>query len=160
MRHEAAGMARMPGMRAQPVLGGEDQPGLFGRGDRGGSVAVARALAVAHFDEYHGVAIAHDQIQFAVAGRVVARQQGQAGALQFATGTLLEAVTRRAHQFDGAGWALPPVELAGAGAAFCGGVAGGIASICRLPVSGRARPFWNFAQVNTRRIRPNWSAAS
>ena len=51
-------------------------------------------------------------------------------------------------------------DRAGAGSVVAGGMPEGTSSICRLPLSGRARPFWNCAQISTRRTRPNWSAVS
>ena len=125
---------------------------------------MAGAFAVAHFDEDDGVAVAHHQVQLAVACGVVAREQFEAGAFEFEAGALLEVVAGGAHQ-PVMGWVigskpLPEDDgLAGAGA-LAGGAAEGMSSICRLPPRGRARPFWNWAQISTRRTRPNWSAAS
>ncbi len=54
---------------------------MLGCGDECG-VAVGRAFAVAHFNEDDGVVVEHDQIDFAVAGSVVAGQKFEADAFE------------------------------------------------------------------------------
>jgi 16S rRNA (cytidine1402-2'-O)-methyltransferase len=61
----------------QPMLGGQDQPRLLGRGDARGSTAVVGAFAQAHLDEHHRPAVAADQIDLAAAYAVVAIDEFQ-----------------------------------------------------------------------------------
>lgn len=106
-----------------------------------------RTHAMSYFHEHDGLALAHDQIELAVAGIEVAREQGKSGSLQSLAGALFEQGAGRAHQ----PWL---------GSLDAGGDCTGALSICKLPLSGWATPSWNFAQTSTRRTRPNWSAVS
>src|SRR3569623_1702735 len=60
--------------------------GLFAAVDRFRSAGKERVGAVAHFDEYHGVAVVHDEVNLSVAATVIAFAENQAMGLQIAAG--------------------------------------------------------------------------
>jgi len=66
----------------QKVVSGMQQLYLFGTGHRPERATMRPARAAADFNEYHAVPIAHDQIDFAIATAVIARDCSQTPAAQ------------------------------------------------------------------------------
>src|SRR6478752_1129108 len=132
---ETAGHLRERGMGGEEQLGGADQPALLGRAYRGAGILVRGGAAIAHLDEDQRIAVAHDQIDLAVAAVPVAGDQPQAGAFEFGLCGAFPDGAERAHQ--------------------------GIRPSLRVsPDTGRATPLSKRAQVSSRCTRPKLSEAS
>src|SRR5699024_4571857 len=166
---ETAGAMRVLRVGADEACGRADQALALAPRDRGGGAAETRVATIAHFHENQRLAIAHDQVQLAEAGAVVARHQGQPRLREMRAGALFERVADAAHQGPlvvGADVAGAGVLVAGAGAeagspgepdsAGRGCSVGAPSS--RLPASGRATPFSKRAHVRTRWMRPKASS--
>src|SRR5579859_5128538 len=94
---EAAAPLCMIWMVGKPQLRSCDEPFALGCGDGIDGTTMVCAKPMPHFNEYDDVSIKHHQIELAMARGVVARQQLEAGALQFDAGALLENRTGGAH---------------------------------------------------------------
>src|SRR6185312_17052831 len=97
----------------------------------GRATAEAHVAPVAHFREHQCRAVAHDQVELAETGAVVAFDQCQAGAFHAFEGELLEARAGRAC-FHGC----------------VGAASSGCAS--SPAATGRATPPWNCTQIGVR----------
>src|SRR5690606_6475795 len=123
------------------------QPRALGAADRVDAVSVAatrtRAAPIAHLDEDDDVAVAHDEVDLAVAAMEIALGQRQAGALQVRQREILEARTGRLRRAAGA----EPQDH-------------GIGVALSAPSAGCAMPPAKRAQLTSRWMRPKLSAVS
>src|SRR5690606_39095695 len=76
---EAAGPVAVFAVHGEELLRGEQQPPALAGIHRSRAAPELRRTAVTHLDEHHGVAVAHHQVEFAVAETRVRGQRAKPG---------------------------------------------------------------------------------